>query len=124
MKKTMKTAMKKGMKACMKKSMKSSMKRVMKTNMKKPSRAVLRPAHLRNKIVIQMDETLTNATRKKSRLAKSAKPRRNHIWVAGAVVEDRPDLVFFRVLKHPADAFEGKPRGKKDMLDFIEDAGI
>ena len=92
---------------------------------KKPaSKAVLRAKPLRRRLVVQWDETSTNMTRKKSRLAKSARPKGDQIWVGGAVVEDHPEVFFFKVLEHPQDAFEGKPRGKWELLKAFEELGL
>ena len=38
--------------------------------------------------------------------------------------EGRPDLFLFRILDHPMDAWEGKPRGKREMLDNINALGL
>jgi hypothetical protein len=97
---------------------------VKKPAMKKPAAAVLRPHHLRNKVTLQLDETLANGSRKKSRLAKSARPKKDQIWVCGAVVEDHPDMFFFRVLEHAGAAADGKPRGKDEMLKCLEAIGL
>jgi hypothetical protein len=91
---------------------------------KKKVRAVLRPHHLRHRIVMQLDETLVKGSRKKSRLSKAARPRADQVWVCGAVVEDHPDMFFFRVLDHPGDAYNGKPRGKEEMQKCLEAVGL
>ena len=91
---------------------------------KKPSVAILRPRHLRNKLVVQWDETLALGSRKKSRLAKQARPKRNQLWIGGSVVEDHPDMFFFRVLEYPIDAYDGKPRGKMEMKICLESIGL
>ena len=34
-------------------------------------------------------------------------------------MEDRPDIFFFQVLKHPQDAFDNRPRGKRELLEIF-----
>ena len=60
------------------------------------------------------------ASGKKSRLAKQARPKKKQIWVGGAVVEDRPDLFYFQVLKFPEEAYDNKPRGKQELLECFQ----
>ena len=91
---------------------------------KKQARAVLRPHRLRNKIVLQLDETLVKGSHKKSRLAKAARPKPDQVWVCGAVVEDHPDMFFFRVLDHAADAYNRKPRSKEEMQKCLTAIGL
>ena len=92
--------------------------------LKRPARAVLRSRRVRAKVVIQWDETLANASRKRSRLAKNARPKKDQIWIGGAVAEDHSDVFFFRVLKHPADAYDNRPRGRQELLNIFEDMGL
>ena len=51
-------------------------------------------------------------------------PKADQIWVCGTVVEDHPDMFFFRVLDHAADAYDGKPRGKAEMQKCLEAVGM
>ncbi len=92
--------------------------------MPKTARAILRPKAYRRRVVIQVDETLANGSRKKSRLAKMARPKRDQIRVHGLVVEDQPSLFYFRVLEHPADAYEGKPCGNEELKRCLESIGL
>ena len=38
----------------------------------------------------------------------------------GLTVRGHPELFFFRVLKHPGDAFDGRPRGAAELLQCLE----
>ncbi|CAK0897981.1 unnamed protein product [Prorocentrum cordatum] len=67
------------------------------------------------KIVAQVDEAHLNK-RKPGRLARAARPQKDQVWAWGATVQGRPDVWLFRVLDHPLDAFNGKPRGRDEML--------
>ena len=58
-------------------------------------------------------------------LSKRGRPQRDQVWIWGAVVEGTSDqYFFFRILEHPSDAFEGKPRGKQEMLQNLHMLGI
>ena len=39
----------------------------------------------------------------------------------GTVVEDRPDIFWYRVLEHPTSAWDGKPRGEAELLWCLEE---
>ena len=39
------------------------------------------------------------------------------IWLWGAVLQGHVNThVIFRILEHPEDAYDGKPRGRKEMI--------
>ena len=90
-------------------------RRVIKTHVKKkPSSFRVKKARKNKVLIIQMDESYLNK-KKPGKLSKVERPTRDQIWVWGAVVQGRPDLFFFRVLDHPLDSFNGRPRGKEEM---------
>lgn len=76
-----------------------------------------------SRLIIQIDESHLNK-HKPSRLAKVARPSKDHVWVWGATVQGRPDLTFFKILEHPKDALEGRPRGKNEILKILHSLGI
>ena len=62
------------------------------------------------------DETHLNK-RKPNVLAQNGRPQRDQVWLWGAVLQGHLKTHFiFRVLKHHEEAFDGKPRGHKEML--------
>ena len=61
---------------------------------------------------------------KRANLQKNARPKGTQIWLGGAVVEDRPEIFWFKVLKHPTDAQENKPRGKAELLECFRSMGM
>ena len=66
--------------------------------------------------ILIADETHLNK-RKPSILAKYGRPQRDHIWLWGAVLQGHVNTHFiFRILDHPEDAYDGKPRGHKEMV--------
>ncbi|CAE8637406.1 unnamed protein product [Polarella glacialis] len=67
------------------------------------------------KLVVQVDEAYLNK-KKPGNLSKHGRPQRDQVWLWGAMVQGRSDLFHFRVLDHPTDAFDGKPRGHVEML--------
>ena len=73
---------------------------------KKPSRST-RPARRTKKLICEVDESFLNK-RKPGKLSKLGRPKKDQIWIWGAVVQGRPDLFMFRVLDHPMDAWNGK----------------
>ena len=93
----------------------------------KSAKAVLKRPGLKCKgpgRVFIADETHLNK-RKPSVLSKHGRPQRDQIWLWGAVLEGHVQThVLFRVLEHPDDSFDGKPRGRKEMLHNIESLGM
>ena len=70
------------------------------------------------------DETHLNK-RKPSILSKHGRPQRDQIWLWGAVLEGHVGTHFlFRILDHPHDAYDGGPRGHREMLRNINSLGI
>jgi len=53
-----------------------------------------------------------------------ARPRPDQVWVWGAVDVAAPDNFVFRVLRHPNDAVDGKPRGVEELLGCFYFAGF
>jgi hypothetical protein len=82
-----------------------------------------KPAGKVKELILQMDESFLNRG-KRSKLSKAARPKRDQIWIWGCVVQGRPDLFAFRILDHPADAFDNRPRGKKEMLYNLQSTGV
>ena len=62
-----------------------------------------RPAARTKRNILQMDESFLNKS-KPGKLTKAGRPKKDQLWIWGAVVQDRPDLFVFRVLEHPTDA--------------------
>ena len=66
--------------------------------------------------ILIADETHLNK-RKPSILAKYGRPQRDHIWLWGPVLQGHVNTHFiFRILGHPEDAYDGKPRRRKEMM--------
>ena len=70
------------------------------------------------KHLVQLDEAHLNK-RKPGKLNKMARPQTDQIWVWGAVVQGMPNQFYFRIMDHPMDAFDGKPRGWKEILTCL-----
>ena len=70
-------------------------------------------------VEVQIDETLINK-RKPSVLTAVARPYARQVWLWGAVVSTPGDVQFvFDLPRHPADAEDGRPRGKKELRKCI-----
>ena len=70
------------------------------------------------------DETHLNK-RKPNVLAKHGRPQRDPVWLWGAVLHGHVRTHFtFRVLKRADEAFDGKPRGHKEMVHNINLLGL
>lgn len=67
------------------------------------------------KLVIEMDESLLNKN-KPGALMTAARPQKDQVWVWGATVPKMPTRFYLKVLDHPADVPDGKPRGKTEIL--------
>ncbi|CAK0841877.1 unnamed protein product, partial [Prorocentrum cordatum] len=87
--------------------------------MKRPARSRLPVARTR-KVILQVDESFLNKG-KLSKLAKNARPKKDKLWLWGAVVQGSPHLFFFKVLKSVEDAYDGKPRGKQELLENFKE---
>ncbi|CAK0795080.1 unnamed protein product [Prorocentrum cordatum] len=71
------------------------------------------------KRVLVADESFLNKN-KPGKLNKAARPKKDQIWIWGAVLQGKARTHFmFRILEHPADAKDGNPRGHKEMLDNL-----
>eukprot|EP00959_Pyramimonas_sp_CCMP1952_P160440 3355708-Pyramimonas_sp.AAC.1 len=87
--------------------------------MKRPARP--RPPVARaRKVTLQVDESCLNKG-KLSKLAKSARPKKDKPWLWGAVAQGSPHLFFFKVLASVEDAYDGKPRGKLELLENFKE---
>ncbi|CAK0869782.1 unnamed protein product, partial [Prorocentrum cordatum] len=75
------------------------------------------------KLVVQVDEAHLNK-KKPGALQRAARPQKDQVWVRGAARQGRPDIWFFRILDHPNDAFDGKPRGHQEMLTSFHLLGM
>ncbi|CAK0909945.1 unnamed protein product, partial [Prorocentrum cordatum] len=83
--------------------------------MKRPARPTP-PAARTAKVITQVDESFLNKG-KLPKLAKNARPKKDKLWLWGAVDQGSPHRFFFKVLKSVGNAYDGKPRGKKELLD-------
>ena len=76
------------------------------------------------KVTVIMDESYLNKG-KLSKLNKIARPKKDQVWIWGAVVDGASDTNFiFRILEHPSDAMDGKPRGEAEMLANLHLLGL
>ena len=79
----------------------------------------VRKNHLKKTMVIMGDESYLNHG-KRSKLTRNSRPKRDQIWLWGATVQGGGRRSFvFRVLKHPSDCLDGRPRGAKEMLENL-----
>jgi hypothetical protein len=72
----------------------------------------------RYKYVIQLDEAHLNK-RKPGKIARCARPVLDQVWVWGATLQGRPDVFHYRILEHPVDAHDGRPRGTEEILTCL-----
>ena len=70
------------------------------------------------KYVIEIDESHLNKA-KAGALSKSSRVQADQVWVWGATIPNHPERFLFRVLDHPDDVFDGKPRGKDEILKCL-----
>ena len=93
--------------------------------LKKPSTALQKHILKKNqKRIFIADESFLNK-KKPGKLSKYGRPQKDQIWIWGAVLENNIKTHFlFRILEHPADALDGKPRGHKEMLRNIRSLGL
>ena len=55
----------------------------------------------------------------------TGRPQKDQIWIWGAVLQNNINTHFlFRILDHPLDSLDGKPRGHKEMLRNIKSLGM
>ncbi|CAK0884379.1 unnamed protein product [Prorocentrum cordatum] len=76
-----------------------------------------------SKFIVQADEVFLNKS-KVSRLAPGTRPKKDKVWLWGAVVQGSPENFVFRVLEHPEDAFDGRPRDKQEMVTNFDTLGL
>lgn len=69
---------------------------------------------LARKLKIVVDESFLNRT-KLTRLAPNVRPQTDKIWLWGATIAGHPEMFLFKILEHPDDAFDGRPRGCKEL---------
>jgi hypothetical protein len=74
-------------------------------------------------LVLQIDESHLNK-KKPGKLSKEGRPQKDQVWIWGAVVQGSSSQFHFRVLDHPTDAFDGKPRGAKEILACLHTLNI
>eukprot|EP00439_Symbiodinium_sp_Y106_P054477 s3618_g7.t1 len=92
--------------------------------LKKPSTALQQHILKNQKRIFIADESFLNK-KKPGKLSKYGRPQKDQIWIWGAVLENNIKTHFlFRILDHPADALDGKPRGHKEMLRNIRSLGL
>ena len=99
----------------------ASSTKVRKSILKKPAKSTLAAART-SKVVLQMDETCLNK-RRASKLSKKGRPQKNQIWVQGFVIQNFPEIFMFNVMKHPDDCYDGKTRGKEEILRNLKQVG-
>ncbi|CAK0855516.1 unnamed protein product [Prorocentrum cordatum] len=73
--------------------------------------------------IVQADEVFHHKS-KVSRLAPGTRPKKKQAWLRGAVVQGSPEHFVFRVLEHPEDALDGRPRGKEEMVTNFDTLGL
>lgn len=76
------------------------------------------------KIIVQMDESYLNK-KKAGKLTKRGRPQHDQVWIWGAIVQGYSTKYFvYRILEHPMDSWEGKPRGKEEILQNLYLLGL
>ena len=94
------------------------------TSMKRPGVKKIYLKSSRDARISIADETHLNK-RKPNALAKRGRPQSDQVWLWGAVLQGHIKTHFsFRILEHPQDSFDGKPRGHKEMLQNINKLGL
>lgn len=74
-------------------------------------------------IILEADESFLNRG-KRTHLIGNVRPQRDKLWLWGCTVADKPELSFFRVLDHPDDAYDGRPRGKAELMCCFNMVGL
>ena len=88
--------------------------------MKKPSSAI----SSNNARIFVVDESHLNK-HKPGKLSKQGRPQKDQVWIWGAALQGNMSTHFmFKILKHPADALDGKPRNHKEMLENLRYLGL
>ena len=105
-------------------SSQTTLKRPSASTMKRPS---VKKTHIKfagKARIFIADETHLNK-RKRNALSRNGRPQRDQVWLWGAVLHEHIKTHFiFRILDHPDDALDGKPRGHKEMLKNIQTLGL
>ena len=94
---------------------------------KKPAACMKKPSSARSSKkarIFVVDESHLNK-HKPGKLSKQGRPQKDQIWIWGAVLQCSMSTHFiFKILKHPAEALDGKPRGHKEMLENLRSLGL
>jgi len=91
--------------------------------MKPAARQKVRNHALRKRVLIA-DESYLNKNRP-GKLSKHGRPKKDQIWIWGAVLQGSIRNHFiFRILKHPSDAINGRPRGHQEMVNNLQLLGL
>ena len=98
---------------------------------KRALRQLKRPAgkqkirnHTLKKRVLIADESFLNKN-KPGKLSKTGRPKPDQLWIWGAVLQGYSSSHFiFRILDHPSEAMEGKPRGNAEMMQNYKLLGL
>jgi len=69
-----------------------------------------------------MDEAHLNK-KKSNMLNKYGRPQKDQVWVQGFVVQNHSEIFMFKVLEHPQDCHDGRPRGKQEILKNLNEVG-
>ena len=76
--------------------------------------------NVKRHILVADESYLTKS--KPGGLCKAGRPKKDQVWIWGAVRQGFMKTHFvFRVLKHPNDAYAGRPRGKEAGDIFVSD---
>ena len=76
-----------------------------------------------NRIVVEADELFLNRG-KLTHLAGHVRPQQDKLWLWGCTIKDHPEYFFFKVLEHPNDAFDGRPRGTNELISCFDSVGL
>ena len=91
--------------------------------LKKPAKAQGKFKKRLGQLILQVDEAHLNK-KKPGKLSKSGRPQKDQVWLWGAVIQNHPERFVFRVLDHADDAFDGKPRGAKEIQTCLHYLGM
>ena len=70
--------------------------------------------------IVVADESYLNKS-KPGKLSKVGRPKKDQVWIWGAVRQGFMKTHFvFRILEHVDDAYNGRPRGKEEMVRNLE----
>ena len=73
--------------------------------------------------MVQIDEAHLNR-RKAGKLTRAARPERDQVWLWGACLQGKAGHFYYKVLDHPEDACDGKPRGTQEILKCLRQLNI